>query len=597
MEEEAPPVAAVAAAPAPAVAAEASPSTKTPPLTKPAPFGCAQRRWQKYWQRQFHPEHKGVFRLELFLFVMCLVALVIIVGTVGKLFTDAPFEPIFWGFVVGLVLYFVFSVLLVSVWARSNRFTLQRMLRSVRFWVYIVSLLSALVCLLLVLYFILPESFHSTAGVKLVQLRSVTTTTASLFMRNPDGCAQAVARYRASPLLAFTESVNRTTDCTHAVDHTSFLHLTDLAPGTQYEVVVNVTETHSQVLQFKTNPDASTKQKFSFYFGSCFLLLDRLFANDNSGPFRFLSETVKPDLFLFLGDFVYADVPFYNTDSELKYQSLYRRSLLNPQVNKLLQTTPNYFMWDDHEVANDYPYSITSNLFKINEYSFDKAFKLAWEVFLGGGNPEPVRAGTNSTYYSFNYGDSAFFFLDTRLYRDRNTTLLGAEQLSDLLAFLSAPINGFKFVLSPVGLTNDFAARTNDAWAGYLPERNAILDYIDDQNVQRVVFLTGDSHFAYANEVRGRARPAGSRKIYEVSASPIAAFDYTIGGLYSDVTFLPESQREDNVLFETKGAAAMPSLVGVVRVDTTLAEPEIEIDLYDALKLVYTLKLNATQLM
>ncbi|KAH9252903.1 hypothetical protein BASA81_009059 [Batrachochytrium salamandrivorans] len=583
-----------AAEPSPKI--EAAPPAASPPSSS-SPCGCVQLRWKNYWQRQFHPQHKLIFRCELFLFVMCLVALVVIVGTVSKLFTDAPFEPIFWGFVVGLVLYFFFSILLVGVWSRSNKFTLKRITKSVRFWVFIVSVLAALVCLLLVLYFILPESFHSTADVQLVQLRSVTTTTAALFLRNPDGCSQAVARYRAPPQLLFIESTNRTTDCTHAVDHTSFLYLTDLSPGTQYEVMINVTETHSQVLQFKTNPDSSTKQKFSFYFGSCFLLLDRLFANDNSGPFRFLTDVVKPDLFLFLGDFVYADVPFYNTDSELKYQSLYRRSLLNPQVNRLLQTTPNYFMWDDHEVANDYPYAITSNLFKINEYSFNKAFKLAWEVFLGGGNPEPVRAGTNTTYFSFNYGDSAFFFLDTRLYRDKNTTLLGAEQLVDLLAFLSVPINGFKFVLSPVGLTNDFAARTNDAWAGYLTERNAILDYIDQQNVSRVVFLSGDSHFAYANELRGKVRPSGSRKIYEVSASPIAAFDYTIGGLYSGVTFLPESQREDNVLFETKGAAAMPSLLGVIRVDTTLAEPEIDIDLYDDLKLVYTLKLNSTQLM
>lgn len=564
-----------------------------------SPIAHIQYRLTTYRDKELgHKENRCVFRFELALFILCLLGLVVIIGTVCKLFTDAPFEPVFWGFVFGLVLYFTSSLVLVGLWGWSNSFKFKTLLSRVRFWLYILSLLGALVCLLLVLYFILPESFHSTEGVKLVQLRSVTTDTARVFLRDPDGCVNAKLYYRSVPSLEYTESTLLTTNCSHEVDHTSFAHLTGLQPGTQYEVMVNVSTVYSSALSFKTNPAPSTKSKFSFYFGSCFLILDRLFANDNTDAFEFLTEVLKPDLFVFLGDFVYADVPFYNTDSELKYQSLYRRSLLNSRVNKLLQSIPSYFMWDDHEVANDYPKAVTSNLFKINEYSFNRAFKLAWEVFIGGGNPDTLHPGTNTTYYTFSYGDSSFFFLDTRLYREE-TTILGTQQLADLYAFLSEPIDGFKFVLSPVAMTNDFYTFTKDAWTGYTEERNAILDFIETEDaVQRVVFLSGDMHFAYASQLRGKTRPNNvTKQIYEVSCSPIGAFDFTIGGAYTGRTFKPESEREDHILFETKGEVSMPSLVGIVRVDTTLQEPQIDIDLYDRRELVYTLHLNSTLLM
>jgi alkaline phosphatase D len=117
-----------------------------------------------------------------------------------------------------------------------------------------------------------------------------------------------------------------------------------LDPATAYEWKFEG-DTGSNV--FKTNPNQNTSNKFSFYFGSCFL---NNFPNFQQAPgFGYVAD-LKPDLFFFIGDFIYSDIPFFRGDDASYYYTLYRNSMKNPPLQKLFQTTPNYHMWDDHEV-------------------------------------------------------------------------------------------------------------------------------------------------------------------------------------------------------------------------------------------------------
>src|SRR5262249_40494268 len=69
-----------------------------------------------------------------------------------------------------------------------------------------------------------------------------------------------------------------------------------------------------------------------------------------------------------------------------------------------------------------------------------------------------------------------------------------------------------------------------DAWAGYRPERKAILDFIIDNGIQNVAALTGDIHTFFA----GTAYTTGDE------ATGRAAFPEFVGGSATS-TGLPEA--------------------------------------------------------
>jgi len=53
---------------------------------------------------------------------------------------------------------------------------------------------------------------------------------------------------------------------------------------------------------------------------------------------------------LFLGDFIYADVPIYHGDSKHAYRRLYRRNYNSPSFRKVYERLPIIHTYDDHEV-------------------------------------------------------------------------------------------------------------------------------------------------------------------------------------------------------------------------------------------------------
>lgn len=83
--------------------------------------------------------------------------------------------------------------------------------------------------------------------------------------------------------------------------------------------------------------------------------------------------------------------------------------------------------------------------------------------------------------------------IDTRTYRDSifdtppdhpDKTMLGKDQLSDLLAFLEKPEPAgvkWKFVISSIPFTKNWRVNALDTWAGYLHERQIILESKPDK--------------------------------------------------------------------------------------------------------------------
>ena len=99
------------------------------------------------------------------------------------------------------------------------------------------------------------------------------------------------------------------------------------------------------------------------------------------------------------------------------------------------------------------------------------------------------------------YGDTSFFFLDTRRYRslnfavdDESKSMLGERQLADLLGWLRRCEEDkvtWKFIISSVPMTNNWKGPDGqrDTWGGFMHERAIILDAIKD--ISNVVVISG----------------------------------------------------------------------------------------------------------
>jgi len=131
--------------------------------------------------------------------------------------------------------------------------------------------------------------------------------------------------------------------------------------------------------------------------------------------------------------------------------------------------------------------------------------------------------------------------LDTRTYRDSSSelpanstekTMLGPEQLADLLAFLQKPEPKgvkWKIVASSIPFTKNWRVNSIDTWSGYLSERQIILEAMWDVGLRGgvgVVVVSGDRHEFAATAF---PPPAGgkwptSSTVHEFSTSPLSQF-------------------------------------------------------------------------
>ena len=84
------------------------------------------------------------------------------------------------------------------------------------------------------------------------------------------------------------------------------------------------------------------------------------------------------------------------------------------------------------------------------------------------------------------------------------TSILGAEQFDWLTDQLSASTAKWRVIGNQVMMMPWNGVPSNDAWDGYSEERDRLLQYVRDNDINNVVVLTGDIHSTFAGEVRYR---------------------------------------------------------------------------------------------
>ncbi|SGY16853.1 BQ5605_C012g07010 [Microbotryum silenes-dioicae] len=316
-------------------------------------------------------------------------------------------------------------------------------------------------------------------------------------------------------------------------DYTGVLHLKGLWAQTEYEFrLLRPTLSSSQhpsfpsTYSFTTFPDPALSSAGSPGAGTHFSFVSTSCVKPGfpyTGPWnkksikgaRLLKKVVEEKGFKFmlmLGDFIYADVPFYAGPSVAQYQKRYRQTFGSPDMLALLEKLPSLYTKDDHEIRNDFSS-------QESDPSFATA-NAAYRDYLGSANPSPVDEGED--YYSFRHGDAAFFVWDTRRYRSKNSaiddehkTMLGQKQRESFEKWLKEVNNTvtWKFVASSVPF-NSLWNHGQDTWAGFLSERDAIMDTL--QYVPNVIVLSGDRHEFAAASIR--------TTVTEFSTSPLNMF-------------------------------------------------------------------------
>ncbi|UCH87460.1 MAG: alkaline phosphatase D family protein, partial [Dehalococcoidia bacterium] len=241
-------------------------------------------------------------------------------------------------------------------------------------------------------------------------------------------------------------------------------------------------------------------------------------------PFTLLTTVRQdaPDFFIYLGDTVIADPEVEGMSHATtlpQYRQLYKNNREDEHLLELLAATSTYAIWDDHEVVNDFagetvdPDMMAAGLQAFFEYM-------------------PIRripTDPNRLYRSFRWGkDVELFILDERQYRtaeafcydeegeteqfptrigdvaceealrDPSRTMLGTEQKEWFKQALLDSDAKFKFIINEVPMS-EFLLLPYDRWEGYPAEREELLNFITDNGIENVIFLTTDLHGAVVN--------------------------------------------------------------------------------------------------
>jgi alkaline phosphatase D len=274
----------------------------------------------------------------------------------------------------------------------------------------------------------------------------------------------------------------------------------------------------------------------------------------------------KPNLFVWLGDNIYADT----TDMTLM-KSKYNILKSNPNFQKLFKFCPNYAIWDDH----DYGENNAGEEYTMKAQS-QEIFLNFWEI--PSNDERRQRPGIYHSQYFGNGNQSIQLIqLDNRYFRSTRTwsskvvapkgsTMLGETQWAWLTKELSKP-SAIKIITSGIEILSTYRTQplairqTWEGWDEFPDERNRLYDLIKNSKTQGVIFLSGDQHFSELNKLDNvLGYPA-----YELCTSSLDQGWYLPSG--------------NNL---RQGTATGNPNFGMIQVDWSKKDPEIRFQLFSA---------------
>ncbi len=315
-------------------------------------------------------------------------------------------------------------------------------------------------------------------------LGAMTDTSAKIWLRTWDESRVEV--------ILFTDEDGRkkvkakTAKTTAVDDYTTVIDIDGLNPDTRYyyHLKINGINTDS-IWSMKTVPAIGKSLFFKVGFGG---------GAAYNPEFERIWDTIAThdiDVFLGLGDNVYSD---HHTLPQVSRFCYYQRQS-RAEFKRFSSSVPYLRIWDDHDFGEN------------DSYGGPKKYEPKWKVDKlkvfkeNFANPYYAHEGLPGVYFDYRIGDIQFFMLDGRYYREPSTlegpSMLGNAQKEWLKTELLKSDATFKVIVSPVpwsdGSKGTMEGRI-DTWEGYKQEREEILSFLSEYNLQGVFLLSADRH-------------------------------------------------------------------------------------------------------
>ncbi len=322
----------------------------------------------------------------------------------------------------------------------------------------------------------------------------VTFSQAKVFIRT-DLAASVVLRYGTDPSLASYQTSD-SIQTTLASDFTKIISLTNLAAETPYylNVLVNgISQFSAPYPTFSTFPLTGSARDFKFVVLTDFLTTSKLRKSTQT----FANAAAELPAFVFIGgDFDHRG-PVSLTDKRNMFHDLYdpNTPFMTDFVPKILRRYAIAHQWDDHDAGQN---------------NLDRTYPswaLTQQVFQEYVPTYPLPAVSPGIWQNFSYAQVDYFVLDCRSQRDPSTdpddanksmldgNALGATgELQWLKNGLLASTARWKVIFTSV-VTNT-STKFPDGWAGYQTEWQSLRNFIELNQIQNVVFISGDLHLA-----------------------------------------------------------------------------------------------------
>ena len=306
-------------------------------------------------------------------------------------------------------------------------------------------------------------------------------------------------------------------------DYTVKVDVDGLSPNSHYYYRFSALDETSPAGRTKTLPVGSV-DSIKFAVVSC--------SNWQHGYFNAYDRIAEKDVdvVLHLGDYIYEygtnnvknvdrkHLPEHEIITLQDYRTRYSQYHLDEDLRNMRRQHPIITIWDDHEVANN------SYVEGAQNHQPDEGDFLARKAAARQAYYEwiPIRE-SDEHYRTFSFGNLAeLIMLDERLegktkpaadqndptYPEENRSMLGSRQLKwfeDNLKKAEATwkVIGNQVMFSDLdrsGITPK-NPRNMDSWDGYPAEKKKVAGIIRENDLQNVIFLTGDTHSSWAFEV------------------------------------------------------------------------------------------------
>jgi alkaline phosphatase D len=260
---------------------------------------------------------------------------------------------------------------------------------------------------------------------------------------------------------------------------------------------------------------------FSFLTGSCAYFNEPVYDRPGKpyGGDSTIFETMAKDtaaFALWLGDNWYTREVDLLSPWGLWYRA--SRDRAQPVLKNLLKNMPQYAIWDDHDYGPDN----SGSSYGLKDVSREIFMKYWCNPFFGEDQ--------KGIYSQLSYGDMDLFLTDDRYFRSADEFadsvqgkpnpdkhFLGQKQLHWLEDALVQSLATFKVIV--VGSQTLNPMSRDEGFYNYSFEYHELMDFLNDNHIKGVLFLTGDRHHS---EII-KAERKGNYDLYDITVSPFTS--------------------------------------------------------------------------